>query len=102
MKTSLSIIALVCSIVGIFLPLWGVYLVALSLLLAGIVIIMGDKIMPIITWCISLINILFLSPLLHEILFKENLFIGLASIFFLLPIISLFFAKKTIENIPAS
>lgn len=72
MNRGLGIGAMVASILAIFVPVVGIYVVWLGLGLAVIAGLMGDKTYPIVTILISFINIIFLSPM-TLILFKgEN------------------------------
>lgn len=64
MAKGFGIGALVCAILAIFIPLYGLYVSALAIALAVVAALAGDRTLATATAVIAGVNTLFLSPLL--------------------------------------
>jgi hypothetical protein len=73
MGKGLGVAALVVSILAIFVPIVTIYVIWLSLVLAAVAGLLGDKTFPIAATLANLVNILFMSPVTLMALTGENL-----------------------------
>ncbi|MBU4185841.1 MAG: hypothetical protein KKI12_06225 [Proteobacteria bacterium] len=94
MAKGLGIAALVVAIIGIFVPVVTIYVIWLSLILAAIAGLLGDKVFPIASFFANLVNIVFLSPMTWAVLAGENVgggsFFAISTfILFIAPIVTL-------------
>jgi hypothetical protein len=72
MSKGLGIVALVIAIIAIFVPLVALYVMWLGLIVATIGALAGDRIFAVITWVVTVANILFFSPLTLLVLIGEQ------------------------------
>lgn len=68
MALAMGIVGLVMAVIAIFVPLVALYVVWVSLIFTAIAAFAGDKIFSIISWCVSVLNLLLLSPITLAIL----------------------------------
>lgn len=73
MSKTLGITALVLALVGILVPLVTIYLVWLTVLMAGLAGLLGNRSLPLPSLVVCLVNLLFLSPLTLAALKGESL-----------------------------
>ena len=93
MGMGMGIAALVLSIIAIFIPLVALYVIWVGLIFTAIAAFAGDKAFSIAAWCISLVNLLLLSPITLAILIggpgSDNTIRG-PSIFLVIVTVALF------------
>jgi hypothetical protein len=99
MAKGLGIAALVISILSIFVPVVTLYVVWLALALAAVAGFLGDRVFPIASLVICLVNIVFLSPLTWAALAGESMsggfFLKIGTIImFIAPIVGLILGAK--------
>lgn len=109
MSKGLAITALVLAIVGFFVPAITVYWVWLTIVIASVSIISGDegKGLSIAAWIVSIINLLFLSPLFWAAVKGESLgggsvLVTITFVIFLLPIVAMVMRSRTNKASAAS
>jgi hypothetical protein len=73
MNKGLGLGAMVLAILAILVPVVTIYVVWLALILATIAVLMGDRVYFIVTVLISIVNLVFLSPMTLALLKGENL-----------------------------
>lgn len=99
MGKGFGIASLVFAIFSIFVPIVTLYVVWLSLALAAVAGLLGDKTFTLAALVISLINIIFLSPMTWAALAGENMGGGsilmiTTAILFLAPVAAMIFGAK--------
>ena len=72
MNKGLGVGAMVVAILAIFVPVVGIYVVWGALVLAALAAFMGDRTYPIVTVLISIVNVVFLSPMMLVAFTGEN------------------------------
>lgn len=72
MEKGLGVGAIIVAILAIFVPVVTIYVVWGALVLATMAALMGDKVSPIATVMISIVNVLFMSPMTLMALKGEN------------------------------
>ena len=89
---ALGITAMILAVLGFFVPLITIYWVWMTMVIASISLFTGDegKSFSIVSWILSIINLLFLSPLFWAAVSGENMgggsFLAVGTvIFFALP-----------------
>ena len=68
MGMGVGIAGLVLAIIAIFVPLVALYVIWVSLIFTSIAAFAGDKPFSIAAWCVSLVNLLLLSPITLAVL----------------------------------
>lgn len=68
MGLAMGIVGLVMAVIAIFTPLVALYVVWVGLIFTAIAAFAGDKLFSIISWCVSVLNLLLLSPITLAIL----------------------------------
>jgi len=73
MEKGLGIGAIVVAILAIFVPVVTVYVVWAALAIATLAALLGDKVSPVVTLLITVVNVIFLSPMTLALLKGENM-----------------------------
>ena len=63
MAKGFGIVGLVIAIIAIFVPLVAIYVMWLGLIVATVGALVGDRIFTVITWVVTVANIVFFSPI---------------------------------------
>ena len=72
MAKGFGIVGLVIAIIAIFVPLVAIYVMWLGLIVATVGALVGDRIFTVITWVVTVANIVFFSPITLALLIGEH------------------------------
>ena len=99
MSKGLGITALVLAIVGFFVPAITVYWVWLTMLVIAASLFTGSegRTLAVAAWCVSLVNLLILSPLFWVLVSEESFFAIGTVVFAVLPIVAYMLKKGKTE-----
>ena len=93
MARGFGIGALVCAIIAIFIPLYGLYVSALAIALAVVAALSGDRTFATATAIIAAVNTLFLSPLVRIGLDQNPQAYIVVFLFIVAPFVAIFLNK---------
>ena len=72
MAKGFGIVGLVIAIIAIFVPLVAIYVMWLGLIVATVGALVGDRIFTVITWVVTIANIVFFSPITLALLIGQQ------------------------------
>jgi len=103
MGQGLGIGAMIVAILAIFVPVVGIYVVWGALVLATVAALMGDRVYPVVTVIITIVNVVFLSPLIlaafsGEEKSGESFFFYVTIVLIIAPIATMIISVVTIGN----
>ena len=72
MAKGFGIVGLVIALIAIFVPLVAIFVMWLGLIVATVGALLGDRIFTVITWVVTVANIVFFSPITLALLIGEQ------------------------------